>query len=162
MSFQSSHASCKSWNYDIFVSFRGVDTRNTFVDHLYAALDQRRITYLNLDKLPQGELMGPLLFKAIKESQIVIVVFSKNYADSFLCLNELVSVTECMEEKGQIVIPVYYDVDASYVRNQKGTYEESFARHELLHNKDKVESWRKALVYASNLCGWDLKYNANG
>nr|XP_043637852.1 disease resistance protein RUN1-like [Erigeron canadensis] len=31
-------SSSRSWRYDVFLSFRGVDVRKTFVDHLYSAL----------------------------------------------------------------------------------------------------------------------------
>ncbi|GKE49032.1 TMV resistance protein N-like protein, partial [Tanacetum coccineum] len=40
-SFSSS--SSGSYVYDVFLSFRGEDTRKTFVDHLYYALEQRHI-----------------------------------------------------------------------------------------------------------------------
>lgn len=77
-------------NYDVFVSFRGPDTRFIFIDHLFAALQRRDINAFRDDtKLKKGEFIAPELFNAIEASQVYIVVFSKNYASSTWCLREL-------------------------------------------------------------------------
>ncbi|CAH1431571.1 unnamed protein product [Lactuca virosa] len=153
--------SSQSCKYHVFLSFRGEDTRNTFVGHLYSALEQEGIhTYKDDETLPRGESIHPSLMKAIEESQIAIIVFSKNYCDSLWCLDELAHIMKCRDTRGQIVMPIFYDVDPSEVRKQKRKYGEAFAKHEL-ENKTKVESWRKALVDASNISGWDPKHIAN-
>ncbi|KAI3522015.1 hypothetical protein L1887_11493 [Cichorium endivia] len=158
----SSAFSSRSWKYDVFLSFRGEDTRNTFVGHLYAALEHEGIyTYKDDETLPRGESIGPSLLNAIEESQTAVVVFSKNYGDSSWCLDELAHIMKCRDTIGQIVMPIFYDVDPSEVRKQKRKYGEAFAKHEL-ENKTKVESWRKALVDASNISGWEPKHIANG
>nr|XP_043629647.1 disease resistance protein Roq1-like [Erigeron canadensis] len=153
------------WNHDVFLSFRGEDTRKTFVDHLYSALTQHGIhTYKDDEALPRGESIGPALLKAIFESRVAVIVFSENYADSSWCLDELAYIMKCMEERGQIVIPIFYHVDPSDVRKQKGKYGEAFVKHDELEyqNKDKVESWRKALAAAGSLSGWVPEHTANG
>ncbi|GJV01514.1 TMV resistance protein N-like protein isoform X1 [Tanacetum coccineum] len=155
-------SSFKSWNYEVFLSFRGEDTRKTFVDHLYTSLVQHGIhTYKDDETLPRGESIGPALLKAIRESQIAVIVFSENYADSSWCLDELAYIMECMGTRRQIVMPVFYDVDPSDVRRQKGKYGEAFSKHQS-ENNNKVESWRKALAAAGNLSGWVPKDYANG
>ncbi|KAL8258350.1 hypothetical protein R6Q59_030391 [Mikania micrantha] len=141
---------------------KGEDTRKTFVDHLYTSLDDHGIhTYKDDVTLPRGESVGPALLKGIRESRIAIIVFSENYADSSWCLDEVAYIMKCMDERGQIVLPVFYHVDPSDVRKQKGKYKEAFAKHDHLenNNRNKVESWRKALADAGNLSGWVL---ANG
>ncbi|PWA95156.1 NB-ARC domains-containing protein [Artemisia annua] len=144
-----------------FIS-RGEDTRKTFVDHLYTSLVQQGIqTYKDDETLPRGESVGPSLQKAIRESRIAVVVLSETYADSSWCLDELAYIMECMTTRGQIVMPVFYDVDPSDVRKQKGKYGEAFAKHEL-ENNQKVESWKNALAAAGNLSGWVTKDYANG
>ena len=154
--------SSQSWNYDVFLSFRGEDTRKTFVDHLYKALDQQGIyTYKDDVTLPRGESISPTLLKAIEESQIAVILFSKNYANSTWCLEELTHIMKHREEGKQTVMPIFYYVEPWEVRNQKRTYEEAFDKHELT-NKEKVESWRRALVEASNISGWETKQIANG
>ncbi|PWA69150.1 toll/interleukin-1 receptor (TIR) domain-containing protein [Artemisia annua] len=156
----SSSASSRSWKYDVFLSFRGEDTRKTFVDHLYKALEDRLVrTYKDDITLPRGESVGQALLEAIEESHIA--VFSKNYADSSWCLDELLHIMKCRAENGQIVIPVFYDVDPSDVRKQKGESGKAFAKQEA-ENVTKAESWRKALVDASNISGWEPKNVDNG
>ena len=144
-----------SWKYDVFLSFRGADTRNTIVDHLYSALVQQGIeTFKDDEELPRGETIHPSLLKAIEDSQIAVVVFSENYADSSWCLQELEHIMKCKDERGQIVIPVFYHIDPSEVRKQKSQkrkYEEAFTKYEA--EKKNVESWRKALFDAGNLSG---------
>ncbi|XP_076952373.1 TMV resistance protein N-like [Bidens hawaiensis] len=152
----------QSWNHEVFISFRGEDTRKGFVDHLYTALVQQGIqTYKDDQTLPRGATIGPALFKAIQESRIAVIVFSGNYADSSWCLDELAHIVECMENKEQIVMPVFYDVDPSDIRKQNGKYGEAFSKHER-DNKHKVQLWREALVKAGNLSGWVPKDFANG
>ncbi|XP_076952386.1 toll/interleukin-1 receptor-like protein [Bidens hawaiensis] len=151
-----------SWKYDVFISFRGEDTRKTFVDHLFFTLQDRQIlTYKDDELLPRGELIGPSLFKAIQESRIAIIVFSQNYANSSWCLDELAFIMKNRDERRQTVIPIFYDVEPSEPRKQTRYYGEALARHEL-ENRNKVESWREALVKAGNLSGWDLRTVANG
>ncbi|KAM7466182.1 hypothetical protein LguiB_013744 [Lonicera macranthoides] len=88
----------RTWNYDVFLSFRGEDTRRNFTDHLYDALTRAGIhTFRDDDQLPRGKHIPFQLMKAIEESRISIIIFSKNYASSRWCLNELVKGTEAIE-----------------------------------------------------------------
>ncbi|GJW78973.1 Toll/interleukin-1 receptor domain-containing protein [Tanacetum coccineum] len=162
-------SSPRSWKYDVFLSFRGEDTRKTFVDHLYKALDDRLIrTYKDDEKLPRGESVGPALLKAIEESRHAVIIFSKNYADSSWCLNELVHIMKCKAEKGQIVIPIFYDVEPTEVRNQKGVFGDAFAKltkknvWRKLFPTQETKNVIKALVDASSIAGWEPKNVANG
>ncbi|KAJ6857996.1 disease resistance protein RUN1-like isoform X2 [Populus alba x Populus x berolinensis] len=149
--------------YDVFLSFRGEDTRKTFTGHLYAALDDAGIrTFLDDDELPRGEEISEYLLKAIRESKISIVVFSKGYASSRWCLNELVEILKCKRKTGQIVLPIFYDIDPSDVRKQTGSFKEAFIKHEEGFEQKLVKEWRKALKKAGNLSGWSLNDMANG
>ncbi|KAM7466167.1 hypothetical protein LguiB_013729 [Lonicera macranthoides] len=88
----------RTWNYDVFLSFRGEDTRRNFTDHLYDALTRAGIhTFRDDDQLPRGKHIPFQLMKAIEESRISIIIFSENYASSRWCLNELVKGTEAIE-----------------------------------------------------------------
>jgi hypothetical protein len=61
------------WHYDVFLSFRGEDTRKNFTDHLYAALHQRGIIIFRDDlNLKRGKSIAPELLKAIEGSRILV------------------------------------------------------------------------------------------
>ncbi|WKA00138.1 hypothetical protein VitviT2T_018526 [Vitis vinifera] len=139
--------------YDVFLSFRGEDTRYNFTDHLYSALGRRGIRTFRDDKLRRGEVIAPELLKAIEESRSSVIVFSENYARSRWCLDELVKIMECQKDLGHAVFPIFYHVDPSHVRKQEGSFGEAFARYEE-NWKDKIPRWRRALTEAANLSGW--------
>lgn len=151
--------SASHWNYDVFLSFRGEDTRRSFTDHLYAALVEKGVrTFRDDEELERGKEIAPELLKAIEESRISVVVFSKNYARSGWCMDELVKIIECMKAKGQTVLPVFYDVDPTHVRKQTGSFMEAFASHgEDTEVIERAKRWRAALTQAANLSGWHLQ-----
>ena len=95
------------YKYDVFLSFRGEDTRNNFISNLNGILRHNGInTFMDDDELQRGEKISAELFEAIESSNISIIVFSKNYATSTWCLDELVKILEC-KKKGQVVFPVF-------------------------------------------------------
>ncbi|ESR55441.1 hypothetical protein CICLE_v10021500mg [Citrus x clementina] len=148
-------SSCK---YDVFLSFRGEDTRCNFTSHLYAAFCQKKIkTYIDDEEISRGEKISPAISKAIQGSKVSIIIFSKDYASSDWCLNELVKILDCKKINGQIVIPVFYHVDPSDVRKQNGSFRDPFVEHEkqFKNMPEKIQKWRAALTEESNLSGWD-------
>lgn len=149
--------------YDVFISFRGEDTRRNFTHHLHSALDQTSIATYTDDNLKKGHAVWPELRSAIANSRIAIVVFSRNYATSKWCLKELVKILKC-RKRGQVVMPVFYEVDPSHIRKLTASYGEAFAKHERdFIEKDneyvqrKVSKWKAALTEAANICGWDSR-----
>ena len=160
LSPSSSSSFTPRWKYDVFLSFRGKDTRNNFIDHLYFALKQKGIfTFRDDEKLERGKSISPELSKAIEESRFAIVIFSRNYAFSTWCLDELAKVIGCVKETGMTVLPIFYNVDPSDIRKQIGTFAQAFAEHEerFKENIKKVQKWRDALREAGNLSGWHLQ-----
>ena len=153
----SSSSSSRRWIYDVFLSFRGEDTRNSFTDHLYAALQRSGIsTFRDNEKIEKGKSIAPELLKAIEDSRFAIVILSRNYASSTWCLDELAKIIRCMKENEMTVLPIFYKVDPSDVRKQMGTFAQAFAEHKerLKENKEKVQTWRAALSEVANLSGW--------
>ena len=93
--------------YDAFISFRGEDTRRNFTDHLYTTLVAYGVhAFRDDEELERGGDVASDLLRAIEESNIFVVIFSKNYADSSWCLNELVKIFECATEKQSAIIPI--------------------------------------------------------
>nr|DAD21034.1 TPA_asm: hypothetical protein HUJ06_022497 [Nelumbo nucifera] len=154
----SSSSSISRWDYDVFLNFRGEDTRKNFTDHLYEALHRVAIrTFRDDGRLKRGEEIEPALLKSIEQSRIAIIVFSRNYASSTWCLKELAKIMECRERMDQMVFPIFYDANPSDVRNQTGDFGEEFDKVKQRANMEmkKVESWEAALRKAANLSGWD-------
>ena len=150
-----SSSSAHRWDYDVFLSFRGEDTRKNFTAHLYKALcDQGFNTFID-DDLPRGEEISMKLVKAIESSMISIVIFSKNFASSTWCLKELVKIFEC-RSNGQRVLPIFYKVDPSEIRKQDREYGIALAKHEEKFKDDieKFQRWRTTLTKAANLSGF--------
>ncbi|KAG6701164.1 hypothetical protein I3842_08G151900 [Carya illinoinensis] len=152
-SSSSSPSSTHKW--DVFLSFRGLDTRNNFIAYLYSALYQKGIkTYRDDKNLERGEIISPTLLKAIEESMSSIIVLSPNYASSTWCLEELTKILECKKTKQQIVLPVFYHVDPSEVRNQRRSFGEALTKHQERFKEDpKVQRWKEALQEVASLAG---------
>ena len=145
------------WKFDVFLNYRSVDTRNTLCSLLYAALKRKGVlTFYSDEVLERGRSISVEILKAIEESRIAIVIFSRNYAYSTWCLNELSKIIECSKEMGITVLPVFYYVDPFDVRNQTGTFAQAFAEHEerFMYSIERVERWRAALREVANLSGW--------
>ncbi|XP_042476728.1 uncharacterized protein LOC122058216 isoform X2 [Macadamia integrifolia] len=162
----SSSLHTSGWDYEVFLSFRSEDTGSNFTDHLYnALLDIGIHTFRDNEELRIGEMISPALRSTIHQSKIAIVIFSEDYASSKWCLGELAEIAECMKVRSQDqirVMPVFYDVDPSEVRNQTGSFGNAFVDHEKNFNRDTVEGWKNALRKVGQLEGWDLKNTAGG
>ena len=116
-------SSSKRWKYNVFLNFRGKDTRKKFTNHLYTGLKQKGIsTFKDNEKLKQGTSISLELLKAIKESRIAFVILSRDYASLSWCLTKLTKIVECMEKTGLVVSPVFHYVDPSDVQNHRGTF----------------------------------------
>ena len=151
----SSSSSTTGWKYQVFLSFRGDDTRYSFTDHLCKELRQKNIlVFRDNEHLPRGGVIDSELMKAIKQSQFAIIVLSERYADSTSCLDELDEINKCRETTGITVFPVFYHVDPSDVKNLRGIFETELARHVTVE-VERIENWKKALKEVSSLAGWE-------
>ncbi|KAM7514919.1 hypothetical protein LguiA_004502 [Lonicera macranthoides] len=172
---QESSSSALRYNYQVFLSFRGEDTRRTFTDHLYRALLQGGLrTFRDDDEIERGKKLELELCKAIHGSRISIIVFSKNYASSKWCLDKLVMILEWSRTSRHEVLPIFYHVDPSDVRKQRGSIGEAFARYEeefidgerdlgmKTEWMEKLKGWKVALTEVANLTGMVLHNHADG
>ncbi|MED6110233.1 hypothetical protein PIB30_041106 [Stylosanthes scabra] len=147
--------------HEVFLSFRGEDTRKTFTSHLHAAFKRFDIkTYIDYN-LERGDEISGTLLRAIEDAKLSVIVFSKNFASSRWCLEEVKKIIECKKTRGQMVLPIFYNVDPSIVRYQTGSFATAFARHEERYRDSdnrpskKIQKWRDALSEAATYSGWD-------
>ncbi|XP_023767466.1 disease resistance protein RUN1 [Lactuca sativa] len=166
----SSSSSTHGRGYDVFLSFRGVDTRHSFTNHLYIALMHANITtFLDNEEIETGENLKPELKSAIKSSRASVIVLSKNYASSRWCLDELVLILEQRMSSNHIVFPIFYHVEPTDVRKQQSSFGDAMAKHRRMMEAEtdanrrskwaqKIELWDKALREVAGLKGKD----ANG
>ncbi|PWA38904.1 toll/interleukin-1 receptor (TIR) domain-containing protein [Artemisia annua] len=158
----------ESKTYDVFLSFRGIDTRLNFTDYLYDALVSENIsTFLDEQEVETGEELKPELTRAIKGSRASIIVLSNNYASSTWCLDELVLILEQRKVSKHIVVPIFYHVEPTHVRKQESSFGEALFKHRqrMEAEKDeekksqaarKLELWTAALKEVADLKGKDV------
>ncbi|XP_059640975.1 disease resistance protein L6-like [Cornus florida] len=148
---------------EVFLSFRGPDSRRTFTDFLYTNLNDAGVrTFRDDNELRKGEEIGPEFLEATRESSISIPIFSKNYASSKWCLRELAQMVDCKRSTGQLILPIFYDVEPSDVRHQSGSYEEAFRKHGTCFDGCTVMKWKEALKEVGELKGWRVNKEADG
>ncbi|KAL5133295.1 putative disease resistance protein [Glycine soja] len=145
----------------------GDDTRASFTSHLYTALHNAGISVFKDDEtLPRGNKISTSLGLAIEESRLYVVVFSKNYAGSLWCLQELEKIMECHKATGQVVVPVFYDVDPSEVRHQTGHFGQAFRNLEAYINLKMEEEmqpgWQKMVHECPGISGPSVFRDCNG
>ncbi|KEH18463.1 putative toll-like receptor, P-loop containing nucleoside triphosphate hydrolase [Medicago truncatula] len=140
--------------HDVFVSFRGEDTRRNFLSHVLVAFSRKQINVFSDKKLEEGDEISPKLNEAIEKSFIHLVIFSPNFSYSHWCLDELVKIVDCRAKYDRILLPVFYQVDPTEVRHQTGAYKDAFVQLGQNFSSDKVEKWRHALTKSANISGF--------
>ncbi|XP_061360797.1 disease resistance protein RPV1 [Gastrolobium bilobum] len=144
--------------WDVFLSFRGTDTRETFTKHLYDALHGNGVrVFRDDDGLDRGDEIKESLLEAIEDSAASVIILSPDYASSHWCLEELAKICDC----GRLILPVFYRVDPSDVRKQKGPFEEAFRSHIDRFQEKKVQSWRDAMTKVGGIAGWVSNHNSD-
>ena len=149
----ASSSSTSRIRYDVFLSFRGEDTRDNFAYYLYKALLEKGIhTFRDDDEIEGGQKVMAELMDSIEESKCSVIVISKNYASSTWCLNELVKILE-RGKLGQKIYVTFYRVDPSDVRKQAGEFGKGFSQA-VSKNQPSAQKWKDALVEIVGLKGW--------
>ncbi|CAN1195444.1 Disease resistance protein L6 [Linum perenne] len=155
------YSSFPSVEYEVFLSFRGPDTRRQITDILYRFLRRTKIHVFRDDnELRKGEEIGSNLRKAIDQSKIYVPIISKSYAHSKWCLIELAEIIQRHEQDTRrTILPIFYMVDPRDVRHQTGPYEDAFQEHGKKYDERTIKNWKDALNKVGALKGWHVKNN---
>jgi len=169
-SASTSYAHDTHYVYDVFVNHRGPDCKETFATDLHKRLSSYGLrVFLDEQELQRGENLTSQIKGAIREASVHIAVFSKNYAESKWCLEEL----ELMLESKKIILPVFYDginpSDLRRTRGEHGVYAQALQKLEKKktvgtethpetprYSPDKINKWRQALSDAADISGFEL------
>ncbi|CAF2247693.1 unnamed protein product [Brassica napus] len=154
MASSSSSSSSCIWKYDIFTSFSEEDDCSNKIRHLLPKLRQKC-------KMKTNNYVGPELVKEIRESKGLIVVLSKNYASSTKCLDELVEIIKSKEELAQMVVPIFYNVVPSDVRQQIGDFGNVFKKTCKGKSEGEKQKWMQALTDVVNMAEIDARKRDN-
>ncbi|CAN1325581.1 Disease resistance protein L6 [Linum perenne] len=151
--------SLPSVEYEVFLSFRGPNTRSQITDILYRFLVHSKIhTFKDDDELRKGEGIWSTLVKAINQSKIYVPIISKSYAYSKWCLKELAGVVKQQRKDNRhIILPIFYMVNPRDVRHQTGPYQNAFLEHANTFDDLTIQSWRDALNEVGALKGWHVR-----
>ncbi|XP_013584232.1 PREDICTED: probable disease resistance protein RPP1 [Brassica oleracea var. oleracea] len=140
--------------HHVFPSFHGKDVRRGFLSCLLKEFKEKGIDVFIDNDLERSKLIGPKLTEAIRGSLIAILLISRNYASSTWCLNELVEIMKCREEDKQTVEVIFYEVDPSDVKKQKGDFGAVFQKTCAEKSTEEVERWRQALQIVTQIAGY--------
>ncbi|CAH2071452.1 unnamed protein product [Thlaspi arvense] len=144
--------------FDVFLSFRGKDTRRTLISFLYKELTRNGLrTFKDDMDLEIGRRISQEISLAIQNSKVAIVVVSLGYPDSGWCLDELVEIMDAERKGSLVVIPIFYDVDPSHLRRQIRKVAKQFKKHEEREDQQTMVSWRQALVSLAAISGQCLR-----
>ncbi|XP_056165304.1 disease resistance protein L6-like isoform X2 [Syzygium oleosum] len=144
-------------SYEVFLSFRGADTRHGFTDHLYHGMvDAGIIVFRDSESLHVGKQIGGELLQAIENSKIYIPIFSENYASSDWCLRELACMVECtLKSNGKKeILPIFLDVEPADVKLKTNLYRQTLSKRQKTWCTE-AESWEKALIEVGKIKGWN-------
>ncbi|KAL3739159.1 hypothetical protein ACJRO7_020543 [Eucalyptus globulus] len=152
------------YDYEVFLSFRGPDTRNDITDYLHTSMIDAGIrAYIDDEELRIGEEISGQLLQAIEQSKISIPIFSKGYADSTWCLRELVKMVESKNTRRHKIMPIFYNVAPSEVKYQTDHYGNAIVSHanKKRFDDDTIDNWKAALNEVGALKGWDFQSMPN-
>lgn len=158
--------------YHVFLNHRGTDVKNTLASHLYYRLiDSGWRVFFDKEEAQKGRTVNSELEKAIKFAYVHVVIFSKRYAESEWCLDELL----LMVKSQSIIIPVFYDVkrsdimlsmvggmngvyvEALRILKEKKTIDPETHKEKPRYDSDTIEIWKGALMEATKTDGFDLE-----
>eukprot|EP01018_Ginkgo_biloba_P031642 Gb_03865 [translate_table: standard] len=152
-----SASTLSSRGYDVFINHRGPDVKKTLASSIYHWLQPTGLrVFFDTEEFQTGEQLQQAIAEAIRTASVHIAIFSKGYAKSSWCLNEL----SFMLKSGAKIIPVFYDVEPSDLRRvERGVYADAFVQYEKKYGykPHQLEEWKNALRKVADYSGLELK-----
>ncbi|XP_031381243.1 TMV resistance protein N-like [Punica granatum] len=140
-------------DYEVFLSFRGPDSRQGLADVLYNDMRTAGIhVFRDDDELDTGDEIGKIL-PAIKNSKICVPIFSSTFAASAWCLREV----EKMVELKKKIMPIFYTATPEDVKLGTALFKKELRKHEKKHGKEQVKKWEEALKVVARIKGREVK-----
>lgn len=138
----------------VYISCHGGDLCITFVKHLVNNLTNAGVNVF-IDNDERMWIKMHQLYNRIEDSRIAVVIFSKRYLASRLCLNELAKMDELAKEGKLLVIPVFYQVISSDMENLKGEVGRCFKEMRKRHQDEpnNVQKWETSLMSMTKTIG---------
>ncbi|XP_023633293.1 protein PHLOEM PROTEIN 2-LIKE A5 isoform X2 [Capsella rubella] len=146
----------------IFINFRGIKLRKNFISFLAAALRDARFNVFMDEDEPLGSDLDNL-FTRINESNIALVIFSKDYTTSKWCLDELAEIKKCKDQGHLRVIPIFYKIEPLVVKQLRGKFGDGFRdmKRNHQHEPERTQEWKDALVSIPLIKGMSLPEQSN-
>ncbi|KAK2980348.1 hypothetical protein RJ640_029095 [Escallonia rubra] len=143
------------FRYDVLLSYESMDIRENFIECLDNELRSSKFIPFKAERneMDRDEDGTSEEDAAISRSRSSIIVFSRNYAYSPRCLDQLLKMFEYSSEtKRLVIIPVFYGVSKDQIRMQAerlaaslpGMYNKQFKR-------EKVVRWKEAIKGVAQL-----------
>ncbi|XP_039156338.1 disease resistance protein RPV1 [Eucalyptus grandis] len=148
--------------YDVFLSFRGQDTRFSIVEILHKNLVHNKIlVYMDNEAVAHDRGISWELLGALDDSHIYIPFLSKGYASSKWCLHELARMVARKKSNGKRILPIFCDVEKEDVKLESNLYKDALSDHRKYHNNDdEVMEWEEALKYVGDMDGYHWTTNS--
>ncbi|CDY11145.1 BnaC06g23970D [Brassica napus] len=90
---------------DVFLSFRGEQTRKTFLSHLLSSLKKKDITTSTSSE------SCPVSVQALQVSLVAIPIFSNDHASLDLWVDDLATIIDCDKKGTLTAVPVFFQLD---------------------------------------------------
>ncbi|KAH7404207.1 hypothetical protein KP509_15G015600, partial [Ceratopteris richardii] len=139
--------------YDVFICYRGSDTKRNIVSILRGVLESKGIKCFVDYAIESGAELLSGMIQGIWKSRLQIIVLSQGFGRSRLCLDALVEIMN-IEAPVRRVLPVFYEVEPCVVRHQKRASPYDLSAVEGSTREDR-KRWGKALHQLSHLKGYE-------
>ncbi|XP_056159854.1 uncharacterized protein LOC115667482 [Syzygium oleosum] len=149
--------------WQVFLAFRSSDTRYGFGVYLYISLVAAGIrVFSDHDPSLIGTDVAHEILNAFDHCKISIPILSENYASSRWCLDDLAEMVERKRTKGQKVLPIFYKVKPSHVRDISYRFKADMLQHKEPFDGITYERWEQAPKKVGSFKGWESEKIANG